>query len=114
MKSRLESLVGVPFEYNYDSGDDWWFSVEVTRVLASEGARYPRLVGGAGLAPPEDIGGTPGFERFKRNRKRSKGFDARKMDLAATRLGFEALGGSVVLGRAGGSAARAARRGRGL
>jgi hypothetical protein len=53
--------------YWYDFGDDWWHTVEIEACgPAQEGVFYPRCTDGAGACPPEDCGGPPGFEEFKR------------------------------------------------
>src|SRR5439155_194057 len=56
---------GARAAYLYDFGDGW------EHVLEFEGAhpheargRYPRCVAGARACPPEDVGGTPGYEDF--------------------------------------------------
>lgn len=51
--------------YTYDMGDDWRHLLRVERVGPAErGVAYPRYIEGARRAPPEDVGGWPGFERF--------------------------------------------------
>ena len=53
------------FTYTYDFGDNWRHSVEIEGVLpANPGTDYPRFVDGERRAPPEDVGGTTGFEEF--------------------------------------------------
>ncbi|MFN4212096.1 MAG: plasmid pRiA4b ORF-3 family protein, partial [Devosia sp.] len=53
------------FTYTYDFGDDWRHSVVVEEVAAADPmVDYPRFVDGARRAPPEDVGGPPGFEEF--------------------------------------------------
>lgn len=53
------------FTYTYDFGDDWRHTIVVEEVVAADPmADYPRLIGGARRAPPEDVGGLPGFEEF--------------------------------------------------
>jgi hypothetical protein len=53
--------------YWYDFGEDWWHTVEIEAVgPAQQGAFYPRCTDGAGACPPEDCGGPPGFDEFKR------------------------------------------------
>lgn len=53
------------FTYTYDFGDDWRHSVVVEEVVAADPmVDYPRFVDGARRAPPEDVGGPPGFEEF--------------------------------------------------
>jgi hypothetical protein len=65
---RLNQLIdrGVDrFLYVYDLGDDWRHRVTVENVrdgLAD--TDYPLFVEGARRAPPEDVGGVPGFEGF--------------------------------------------------
>jgi Plasmid pRiA4b ORF-3-like protein len=49
-------------EYLYDFGDSWRHRITVTDIRAGEpGVSYPRYIGGAWNAPPEDCGGIPGF-----------------------------------------------------
>jgi hypothetical protein len=51
--------------YTYDFGDDWRHNVTIEAVGESDPAQeYPRFVDGARRAPPEDVGGWPGFEQF--------------------------------------------------
>lgn len=53
------------FSYTYDFGDDWRHTIAVEAiVLADPALSYPRFVAGANRAPPEDVGGAPGFEHF--------------------------------------------------
>lgn len=51
--------------YTYDMGDNWEHVVTVEAVEDGQpGTKYPRYVDGERRAPPEDVGGTPGFEAF--------------------------------------------------
>ena len=53
------------FTYTYDFGDDWRHTVTVEAVTSADPAlAYPRFIDGAHRAPPEDVGGEPGFEHF--------------------------------------------------
>lgn len=53
------------FTYTYDFGDDWRHTITIEAVDAADLARtYPRFIDGARRAPPEDVGGWPGFEAF--------------------------------------------------
>lgn len=53
------------FLYTYDMGDNWEHIVTLEAVRHSEAdTKYPRYVDGERRAPPEDCGGTPGFEAF--------------------------------------------------
>ena len=53
------------FSYTYDFGDNWQHTVTIEAIAAADPALdYPRLVDGARRAPPEDVGGIPGFEHF--------------------------------------------------
>ena len=65
---RLGSLVdrGISeLAYTYDVGDDWRHTITIEAVAdADRGAEYPRYIAGVGRAPPEDVGGIPGFELF--------------------------------------------------
>lgn len=51
--------------YTYDMGDSWEHVVTVEAIESGEsGVKYPRYVDGARRAPPEDVGGAPGFDAF--------------------------------------------------
>ena len=68
-KTRLVDVLqdfGVKsFKYVYDFGDDWRHSVRVGRTTdAVPGIAYPRLVEAVGRCPPEDVGGSWGYEEF--------------------------------------------------
>lgn len=53
------------FSYTYDFGDNWEHTVEVEKTLPAEpGARYPRCIDGKRACPPEDCGGTWGYQDF--------------------------------------------------
>jgi len=53
------------FLYTYDMGDSWEHIVTVEAIEDGQPAtKYPRYVDGERRAPPEDCGGTPGFEAF--------------------------------------------------
>lgn len=53
------------FTYTYDFGDDWRHTISVEAVTSVDPALvYPRFIDGARRAPPEDVGGEPGFEYF--------------------------------------------------
>lgn len=55
------------FTYTYDFGDDWRHSIVVEDVVVADPmVDYPRFVEGSRRAPPEDVGGLPGFEEFLR------------------------------------------------
>lgn len=52
--------------YTYDFGDGWEHDIVVESVgAAREGERYPRCIGGEGACPPEDCGGSPGYEHLR-------------------------------------------------
>ncbi|MBF9152144.1 plasmid pRiA4b ORF-3 family protein [Novosphingobium jiangmenense] len=51
--------------YTYDMGDNWEHVVTVEAIEDGQpGAKYPRYIDGERRAPPEDVGGMPGFEAF--------------------------------------------------
>ena len=53
------------FEYEYDFGDSWWHEVLFEGCLRVEpGLRYPLCLEGERACPPEDVGGTSGYEEF--------------------------------------------------
>ncbi|UOQ83489.1 plasmid pRiA4b ORF-3 family protein [Gracilibacillus salinarum] len=50
--------------YNYDLGDDWQHIIEVEKRIEAFDSRYPVCLDGEGAAPPEDVGGMPGYSEF--------------------------------------------------
>ncbi|MER2262447.1 MAG: SEC-C metal-binding domain-containing protein [Psychrobacillus sp.] len=52
--------------YNYDFGDDWRIRVELEETVEDYYFGFPTILEGEGTAPPEDVGGPPGFEEFKK------------------------------------------------
>jgi hypothetical protein len=53
------------FLYVYDFGDNWQHRITVQEVRQGDAdTEYPTFVAGARRAPPEDVGGTTGFEEF--------------------------------------------------
>lgn len=55
------------FTYTYDFGDDWRHTIVVEEVVVADPmVDCPRFIEGARRAPPEDVGGLPGFEEFLR------------------------------------------------
>ena len=67
-KVRLDQILSRPgrkIVYEYDFGDGWEHDIVLEKVVPSERAvRYPRCTGGARACPPEDCGGTGGYENF--------------------------------------------------
>jgi hypothetical protein len=56
--------VAEQWRYQYDFGDGWDHDIRVGQRLASVGTGTPHCVGGARACPPEDCGGTPGYEHL--------------------------------------------------
>jgi hypothetical protein len=56
---------GASFEYLYEFGDGWRHEITLETMLApTPRKRYPVCVDGARSAPPEDVGGMGGYERY--------------------------------------------------
>jgi Plasmid pRiA4b ORF-3-like protein len=52
--------------YQYDFGDDWEHELLIeARTEAEAGRTYPVCLEGGGACPPEDCGGSPGYEQLK-------------------------------------------------
>jgi hypothetical protein len=67
-KSRLGDLAATAdrIEYEYDFGDSWEHELVIeARTVAQDEGIYPACVAGEGACPPEDCGGSYGFEEFK-------------------------------------------------
>ena len=61
--SEVLPEVASTLQYTYDFGDDWQHRVELTAIDdAREGERYPRCLAGERAGPPEDCGGSWGYE----------------------------------------------------
>ncbi|MGV8979673.1 plasmid pRiA4b ORF-3 family protein [Clostridium sp.] len=53
--------------YTYDFGDNWEHEVILEKEFEAEkGVKYPLCIQGARNRPPEDVGGTGGYESFIR------------------------------------------------
>lgn len=67
-KQALESLLGEDlrqFRYEYDFGDSWRCVIAVKPVpRPNREWHYPLCTGGARAAPPDDVGGPPGYAEF--------------------------------------------------
>ena len=65
---RLDALIGrgvTEFVYTYDFGDDWQHRITVESVgVVDPALDYPVFIDGERRAPPEDVGGPPGFMDF--------------------------------------------------
>jgi hypothetical protein len=65
---RLDRLNLAPksrFYYEYDFGDSWVHQLLVEKALeADPEVQYPVCVTGRRAAPPDDVGGIPGYEMF--------------------------------------------------
>ena len=66
--THLTTLIGrgvASFLYTYDFGDNWQHTITVETITAADlSLDYPRFIDGARRAPPEDVGGIPGFQEF--------------------------------------------------
>lgn len=51
-------------EFVYDFGDDWVHDVKLIRVISDKATFGRRLLDGGRACPPEDCGGTGGYERM--------------------------------------------------
>jgi Plasmid pRiA4b ORF-3-like protein len=64
----LNQIVSRPkqrFIYEYDFGDGWEHTIIIEKILEpASGVRYPICLDGARACPPEDCGGTGGYEHF--------------------------------------------------
>jgi hypothetical protein len=67
------------FSYEYDFGDSWLHQLNVSKITQPEsGVKYPICIGGARKCPPEDCGGTSGYEELLailKNKKHSQYYD---------------------------------------
>lgn len=68
---RLLEKKGDTITYDYDFGDSWKHIIKLEKVLDKYEGTLPVCTDGAMNGPPEDIGGVPGFEEFKKAIKNS-------------------------------------------
>ncbi len=54
------------FTYNYDFGDSWTHTVKIEKTFEGAKMKTPICIDGENACPPEDCGGTPGFENLKK------------------------------------------------
>lgn len=104
-----------PLAYTYDFGDNWQHTITVEEIAAADpAAEYPRFLEGERRAPPEDVGGTFGFEEFleaiskPRHPERKRmlewcggSFDAEVPDIEAIRERMDKLARRRALGKVG-------------
>ena len=58
-------IEGTTLIYQYDFGDNWEHEIIIEKIMeAEEGIHYPVCIDGARHRPPEDVGGTGGYENF--------------------------------------------------
>jgi hypothetical protein len=104
--------------YEYDFGDSWRHVIEIENVavVPEAGVTYPVCAGGARSRPPEDCGGTSGYEELlevladtkheEHARMKTwvgKKFDPESFDLAAVNRALRKIGSGSGRRRAGGS-----------
>ena len=67
-KTRLGSALGnrKSFKYIYDFGDSWEHRIKLEKTLpaTAESLKQAICLAGANAAPPEDVGGSPGYALF--------------------------------------------------
>ncbi|WP_105435711.1 plasmid pRiA4b ORF-3 family protein [Neorhizobium tomejilense] len=57
--------VGSSFKYLYDFGDGWRHTVSIEAFATEDKVpKFARCLDGARARPPEDVGGTSGYDRF--------------------------------------------------
>lgn len=83
-KFTLQQVVpdeGTSFGYEYDFGDSWEHGVTVERILPPDvlAVTTARCLDGARTCPPEDCGGTGGYEDLLKILKRPKHPEHRHM-----------------------------------
>ena len=62
---KLLATVESSFQYIYDFGDNWRHDILLESILPrTPRKRYPVCVAGARSAPPEDVGGIGGYQRY--------------------------------------------------
>lgn len=63
----LKAYQGKNFWYNYDFGDDWWHQITFLKITKKDSEEFkgiPICTKAEGRRPPEDVGGSFGYEEF--------------------------------------------------
>jgi len=74
--------------YRYDFGDGWQFIIRLEEIVDDYYFGYPTLLDGAETAPPEDVGGIPGFYDFLEAYRDEKHPEHKEMKAWACSQGF--------------------------
>jgi hypothetical protein len=106
--ATLQSIAGAKaIVYEYDFGDSWRHAIEMEdrTVVPEAGVKYPICIGGARSRPPEDCGGTSGYEELLNaladpkheehasvKRWVGKKFDPERFDRAAANRALQKVG----------------------
>ncbi|WP_170885665.1 plasmid pRiA4b ORF-3 family protein [Bacillus alkalicellulosilyticus] len=61
---KLSDYLPAKLQYNYDFGDGWEHTIIIEHEIEDFNGNYSVCLAGSGDAPPEDVGGEYGFERF--------------------------------------------------
>lgn len=61
---KLSDCLPSEIMYHYDFGDGWKHDIIVEKIIDDYDVNYPVCLSGEGDAPPEDVGGEPGYEQF--------------------------------------------------
>ena len=77
-KIRDYVLMWQTFVYVYDFGDDWNHNVKLERVLDGRETQAI-LLSGKGACPPEDCGGSQGYEHLKQVLKNPDSEEAQEL-----------------------------------
>ena len=77
------------FRYIYDFGDGWDHEVVLEQVVYDYANDYPQLLEGKGTCPPEDVGGPPGYDEFKRVMKDKENPEHARMKAWAENQGYQ-------------------------
>lgn len=75
--------------YHYDFGDGWEFIIKLEEVVEDYYFGFPTLLDGAETAPPEDVGGLPGFYEFLEAYRDEKHPEHQEMKAWAESLWFK-------------------------
>lgn len=86
---RLRDYVDAKIIYTYDFGDNWEHHIEIEDIIENYPRNHPVCLEGEGTSPPEDVGGSPGYQQLRTILADKSDPDHQDMLIWATSQGYK-------------------------